>query len=384
MSAKGIKKLLLVGNPNVGKSVIFGRLTGKYATVSNYPGTTVELSLGNTAIRGVQYVVTDTPGVNSLLPMSEDEQVTRDILLKEEFDTVVQVADTKNLRRSLVISLQLSEMGIPFVMALNMADEADNLGITTDFAKLSALTGVETISTVATRNKGVGRLKDAIQKPMRSKLEVIYGEEVESALKEMEPLLPDARISRRSLALMLLGGDTSLKDWLHSKVDDSVVDTLESIVQKAQAASGDPLGYVINRARLEAMDAVVDACQVKTPGAGQGFRQWLGAMTMHPLWGIPVLFVVLYLMFEFVGRLGAGTLVDFMESVVFGRYINPYCMKFFLNYLPIQFLQEIIVGKYGILTMAVTYSVAIVLPITGTFFIAFGILEDSGYLPRLA
>src|SRR3972149_9504702 len=90
-------RVALVGNPNVGKSVIFGHLTGKYATVSNYPGTTVEVSLGNTTIKGEQHVVMDTPGVNSLLPMSEDEQVTRDILLKEDFDSVVQVSDTKNL-----------------------------------------------------------------------------------------------------------------------------------------------------------------------------------------------------------------------------------------------------------------------------------------------
>src|SRR3990172_5925284 len=206
MSAKVIKKLLLVGNPNVGKSVIFGHLTGKYATVSNYPGTTVEVSLGNTTIKGEQHVVMDTPGVNSLLPMSEDEQVTRDILLKETFDTIIQVADTKNLRRSLLISLQLSEMALPFVMALNMADEAETLGISTDIPCLAALTGVETISTIATRKKGITKLKEAAGGPRRSKISIRYKEEIETAIREMEPLLPDARISRRSLALMLLGG----------------------------------------------------------------------------------------------------------------------------------------------------------------------------------
>src|SRR5512143_1520401 len=155
----------LVGNPNVGKSVIFGRLTGKYATVSNYPGTTVEISQGNAQIKGEQYLVMDTPGVNSLLPMSEDEQVTRDILLKEDFDSIIQVTDTKNLRRSLVISLQLAEMGVPFVMALNMADEAETLGISTDFAALARQTGVETISTIATRNKGLNKLREAVAYP---------------------------------------------------------------------------------------------------------------------------------------------------------------------------------------------------------------------------
>jgi ferrous iron transport protein B len=197
---KGIKKLLLVGNPNVGKSVIFGFLTGQYVTVSNYPGTTVEVSQGNATIKGEQYVVMDTPGVNSLLPMSEDEVVTRDILLNEDFDSVVQVCDTKNLRRSLVISLQLAEMGVPFVMALNMADEAEDLGITTDFAMLAKVTGVETFSTVATRRKGLNKLRESIPNPHHSLLDIRYDDRIEGAIAKMEALLPDATISKRSLA----------------------------------------------------------------------------------------------------------------------------------------------------------------------------------------
>ena len=91
------KTMVLVGNPNVGKSVIFGILTGRYATVSNYPGTTVEVSKGSAAIKGKNYLVIDSPGVNSLLPMSEDERVTRDILLNRDIDSVVQLFDSKNL-----------------------------------------------------------------------------------------------------------------------------------------------------------------------------------------------------------------------------------------------------------------------------------------------
>ena len=150
MSAKGLKKLLLVGNPNVGKSVIFGRLTGKYATVSNYPGTTVELSTGNTSIKGAQYVVMDTPGVNSLLPMSEDEQVTRDILLSERGYVVLQVCDAKNMVRGLLLAAQLAEAEVPFLLALNMADEAASRGIAVDAEALGRELGVDVVPTVAT------------------------------------------------------------------------------------------------------------------------------------------------------------------------------------------------------------------------------------------
>lgn len=379
-----MKKLLLVGNPNVGKSVIFGFLTGKYATVSNYPGTTVEVSQGNAIIGGEQYVVTDTPGVNSLLPMSEDEQVTRDILLKEDFDSVIQVSDTKNLRRSLLITLQLSEMNVPFVMALNMADEAEDLGITTDFVALAETTGLDTFSTIATRRKGMNRLREAVARPRLSKLSITFDSRIEDAAERMEELLPDAKISKRSLALMLLGGDTTLRGWLHELVDDARIDALECIVSETQAMFNEPLGYVINKARIEAVNSIISACQKKVAKSERGVRQWLGAVTMHPVWGIPFLLIVLYLMFEFVGVLGAGTLVDFMEHVVFGKVINPYAIRFLEWALPGAFLRELFIGQYGIITMALTYAIAIVLPITATFFMAFGMLEDSGYLPRLA
>src|SRR5512147_946438 len=118
------ERVILIGNPNVGKSVIFNYLTGKYVTVSNYPGTTVELSTGTLTAHGKKLEVLDTPGVNSLIPMSEDEKVTRDILLKEEESHLIQVMDTKNIRRGLLISLQLMEMGLSFLVLLNMWDEA--------------------------------------------------------------------------------------------------------------------------------------------------------------------------------------------------------------------------------------------------------------------
>jgi ferrous iron transport protein B len=134
-------KVALVGNPNVGKSVIFGVLTGRYVTVSNYPGTTVEVSRGKARIENCKVEVVDTPGANGLLPMSEDEEVTRNILLDEDIKKVILVADSKNLERSLHMAIQLCEFRIPFVIALNMSDEARSAGIEIDPAVIKDVLG---------------------------------------------------------------------------------------------------------------------------------------------------------------------------------------------------------------------------------------------------
>src|SRR5512139_443079 len=157
------EKVILIGNPNVGKSVIFNYLTGKYVTVSNYPGTTVEVSTGTLAAHGKKLQVLDTPGVNSLTPMSEDEKVTRDILLKEAKSYLIQVMDTKNIRRGLLISIQLLEMGLPFLVLLNMWDEAKSRGIEVQTQTLSEILGAPVLKTVATRRKGLEKIKDNLQ-----------------------------------------------------------------------------------------------------------------------------------------------------------------------------------------------------------------------------
>src|SRR4030043_248973 len=157
------EKVVLIGNPNVGKSVIFNYLTGKYVTVSNYPGATVEVATGTMVAQGKKVQVVDTPGINSLIPMSEDEKVTRDILLKETQPYLVQVIDTKNLRRGLLISLQLLEMNLSFLIVLNMWDEAKSRGVEIRTQALSKNLGSPIIKTVATRQKGLEKIHDHLQ-----------------------------------------------------------------------------------------------------------------------------------------------------------------------------------------------------------------------------
>ena len=148
IAATGAGKIILVGNPNVGKSVVFGQLTGRYVTVSNYPGTTVEVFRARASFNGRDVEVIDTPGINDLTPSSEDARVTQALLSQHESSTLIQVADAKNLRRSLLLTLQLAELGRPMVLVLNMTDELEERGGMVDTDRLSAILGVPVVSTV--------------------------------------------------------------------------------------------------------------------------------------------------------------------------------------------------------------------------------------------
>ena len=372
----------LVGNPNVGKSVIFSLLTGKYVTVSNYPGTTVEITKGSSSFDGGAYRVIDTPGANSFIPQSEDEKVARDMLFEHDSSIIIQVADSKNLRRSLILTSQMAEMGVPMVLALNMADEAKSAGIRIDAKKLSERLGVPVIETVATEKRGIRKLQASLSSAEPPEFKIEYHPRIQAAIEQMAAILPDASITRDSLAMMILSGDRSLDEWLEENCSDTQIEAMRSIVGETQKQFREPLGYVIGKQRLDTIDSLLGEVMTAEQRRRSSLMELAGDLSQHPVWGIPILALVLYFIYLFVGKFGAGTCVDFFESVVFGEYINPVVISV-VGLIPVQFIQDLLVGEFGLVTMGITYSVAIVLPIVGFFFLAFGILEDSGYLPRL-
>jgi ferrous iron transport protein B len=380
------EKVILVGNPNVGKSVVFGYLTGRYVTVSNYPGTTVEITRGEASARGGTVEVLDTPGVYSLLPMSEDERVTRDILMAEPGARVIQVCDAKNMRRSLMITLQLAEMGVPLVLAVNMADEARDRGVMPRLEELEKRIGVPAIPTVAVRKKGIDRLMGLVERSSPAHVRVDYGDRIETALARMESLLPPSSpVGKRSLALMLLCGDDSLVPWLAENVRGDRIPEMNAVRNRLVEETGEELSYRINQIRLQWIDSLLDGTGEEPATArGADWPQAFGRYAMDPFYGVPILFGVLFLAYEFVGVFGAKFLVDLLEGGVFGKGIVPAASWLAERTIPWPIFRDFLVGPYGMISMALSYAVAIVLPIVGTFFLGFGILEDSGYLPRLA
>ena len=479
-------KLLLIGNPNVGKSVVFGYLTGKYVTVSNYPGTTVEVSRGQMRYGGHDWEVIDTPGVNSLVPQSDDERVTRDMLINGKPDLIVQVADAKNLRRTLLVTSQLAEFGLPMILVLNLMDEARSKHIEIDAKGLSELFGIPVIETVAIDGEGLDQLhkllgrarvpKDPLAEARKKLLahENLVGTPLENGTAQLPKALtiewlqtrdPELRSAvedaigtslENATRLKLRKTATHLEELRHGFLDDAVVQykttspgviadakdnrTLQfafacllltltyflfteftrlfnAIFHTSLPTLYDITNNWINQSILPAVQpklGVVGAilfgalnsesnayesgllfpfvtqlllliAPVMIPLAfvitrSKSFAEKLGRWSRDWQTGLPLLLVGLLLMYEFVGVIGAGTFVDFLETTVFNNYLTPFLQSL----IPTGIIYDFIIGKYGLVSMGMTYAIAIVLPIVTTFFIAFGLLEDSGYLPRLA
>ncbi|MCJ7660626.1 MAG: ferrous iron transport protein B [Anaerolineales bacterium] len=382
LSASG-GTIALIGQPNVGKSVLFQRLTGQHVTVSNYPGTTVEIARG-TVRDDKETILLDTPGVIAFPPHTEDEQVTERVLLAEPIRAILQVGDAKNLRRTLLLTLQLAEMGLPLVLALNMMDEADARGVVVDHILLAEHLNLTVIPTTATRGRGVSELKQAIQTSAAPQFRINYTPEIETTIAQISARIPGAPISSRSLALLWLSSDPVTEDWLHENLNTLSFQELLSLREVLQSSLTDILSAVIQRTRLAYVDQIANAVLKDTGKGWGGFSTVLGRLTTHPVWGWFFLAIVLFGLFWFVGVFGAGYMVDLLEARLFNEIINPWVIDIVNTVIPIPLVVDFLVGDFGLWTMGITYALALILPIVTTFFLAFGIMEDSGYLPRLA
>jgi ferrous iron transport protein B len=240
------------------------------------------------------------------------------------------------------------------------------------------------IGTVAPQRKGVAKLKDSLLQSRTPRAMADYGGTIEEYAENISSLLPESHIARRAISLMILAGDDSIRAWCVANLDPKTLDRIEDLRDEAQAKLKGPISGLIARVRIDAADSMVRSVQQNYEAHAGHIARWLGKWTMHPFWGIFFVFFVLFIFYEFVGRFGAGTLVDFFQNVIFEAYLNPAVEKTIKALIPSVFVQDLFVGQYGLFTMALTYAVAIILPITATFFIAFGFLEDSGYLPRIA
>jgi ferrous iron transport protein B len=377
--------IALVGHPNVGKSVLFQKLTGQRVIIANYPGTTVELVRGN--LRSLpEITLVDTPGVIAFPPHSEDERVTGRVLLYEPLKAILQVGDAKNLRRTLTLTVQLAEMGVPLVLALNMMDEAHSRGVSLNYSLLEEYLSIPVVPTTAIRGQGLKELTTALNASQPSNFRLTYPVEIETVVANISTHFTEVQvpISHRALALLWLSGDPVSEKWLREHLVEHSYQQLLDLRQTLQLSYVEPLSIVIQGTRLEYVEGIVSAVVQEAGGGWRGISTTLGRLTTHPIWGWVILAGVLYGLYWFVGVFGAGILVGLMEEGLFGEVINPWVVAWVSRLVPLPFVVDLLVGEYGLWTMGMTYALALIFPIVTTFFLAFGVLEDSGYLPRLA
>jgi ferrous iron transport protein B len=379
-------KVILVGNPNVGNSVLFKALTGAYTTVSNYPGTSVEVSRGYCEISGLRYEVLDTPGMYSLMPITEEERVAREILLTEKPHVVLHVLDGRNLDRMLPMTLQLIETGLPVVLVVNILDEAERLGMVIDIRLLEEKLGIPVIGAATARKRGIDEIRAAIAGPSSGEKAVFaYATDLERDIARVASNLEGSYpLDRRALALLLLQKDEEVGELVR-QTEKEGYSAVETAVNEVIFERRADLHLRISLERKRVCRGVLEGVIYQPQGGEPTFSERLSGWTMNPWTGFPILLLILYFgLYQFVGGFGAGTIVDFLEGSLFEGYINPWFIALADRFIPWYWLHELIVGEYGVFTLGVRYAVALVLPIVGTFFLVFSVIEDTGYFPRLA
>lgn len=379
-------RVALVGSPNVGKSALFNRLTGRYVTVSNYPGTSVEISRGTGLIGDRHVEVLDTPGMYSLTSPTEEQRVVRRFLLEGSADVLVHVVDAKNVPRMLSLTLQLVELARPLVVAVNMVDEAARLGLRLDAPGLSQRLGVPVVPIVAVEGTGIADLKHAIVAASLgpAPLPPVYGNGVGAAIRAVAAELSGSYpVDGTALAALVIQEDADAVSAVRAAEADRG-DRALSVAREHTARFDEPPAYRVAVERQHAAERLAAGVVVPVGGRRAEWGSRLGRLLARPATGIPVLLLVIYLgLYQFVGQFGGGTLVDWLEGPVFEQRLNPFFTRLFTG-IPWEAVRSLFVGEYGLLTLGVRYAVAIILPIVGTFFLFFSLLEDSGYFPRLA
>jgi ferrous iron transport protein B len=322
--------------------------------------------------------VADTPGIYALLAVTEEERVARHAILTARDAVLIHVVDASHLDRALPLTLQLLTLGTPLVLACNHFDEARDRGVAPDLGVLAERLGIPVFGTVATTGEGV----EALAAAAATATAPADGWGTPQPFAAVVATLAPAEGAARLEAEMALCGDPDLADRLAARTPQRWREAVALRDAQWSSAEGFAVGLATARRRmtLALLDGVVpDAPEVRRR------HQALDRLFLSPWTGIPIVLLVLYLGFyKFVGQFGAQTVVDWIERIAFDRWLTPVVAAGVRAVVPWVPLQDLLVGPYGLFSLGVRYAVAIVLPIVGAFFLVFALLEDSGYLPRLA
>lgn len=389
--------IVLAGNPNVGKSVIFNFLTGSSADVSNYPGTTIDISHGHCHDRAIS----DTPGAYGVSSFNDEERTARSMIL--EADAVINVVSALSLDRDLFMTLQLVDMQKPMLLVINQFDEAKSRKISINIEKLASILKVPVITTVATTGNGLDKIVSNLNSFSKGATFASIETLLEKALKE-NPELNNAGLERQEFILLL--------------EEDKETES------KYPELAPPKLRVELYKERRKLVNEITNEIVVQHT-AGNTISTKLGKLFIHPIWGMVSALLVCYLIFyQLLGVFIAGTVVDVIEKQTLRTYYEPLIkqtgaslfpctvtvnnqiydlrepnLKSFKENIPdirsaefnfypdtslLSIVGNLLFGEYGILTLCVTYLLGLLMPLVIGFYLALSILEDSGYLPRLA
>lgn len=386
----------LAGNPNVGKSSLFNALTGMGAMTANYPGKTVEVNLATTRYKDQEIGIMDLPGTYAVGSVSEDQWVARQALLDASPDVVMVVVDATRLERNLYLPLQLLDLGLPIVIALNLVDEASRNGLSIDHNRLTELLGVPVIPTVAIRGQGLDQLVETASRVARitrvnsspntvSSSKSRYGMDVEDAITTLSELIIMENVkipwelSSRALAVLLLEEDKEVIEWFKILPGGKeILLKVEEVVSHIAKNHGEPASIRLSRERHGLAGEIASQVQHNV-GNPSKTQDRMRRLTTAPLTGYPILMLVLAFLFVFLFYVG-----NFLSELLggfWGTYISPL----------IKMAVESVFGS-GIISKSLLWgldggiiaALSVGIPYILTFYFILSVLEDTGYLNSVA
>lgn len=408
-SSERARHIALAGNPNVGKSVIFNALTGLSADVSNYPGTTIDVATGALGDDNL----CDTPGVYGIASLNDEERIARKLILKA--DIVINVVSALSLDRDLFLTLQLIDMGYPMLLVINQWDEAVSRGVKIDLPRLEEELGIPVLTCVAVEGKGIAEIVPAIELARA-------GISTHCLEERLKPLLATG-LRRPKAVLALEGDEVTLADLALEAAPE----------ENPETGAIEPDRAGIYSARRVRADHIVETCVEETSSVAR-FSVKLGRTLLHPVYGAGIASFVCYLIFyQMLGIWIAGDLVNITENKIMKVYYEPNVRRLAASVFPcditigdreyafpsgtladsslavsldaasgkvsgdqlsfdfwryrrslLGMLGNLLVGEYGVVTLTVTYLLGLLFPLVLGFYLGLSLLEDSGYLPRLA
>ncbi len=372
----------VIGNPNCGKTTLFNALTGAKQRVGNWPGVTVDRKTGSYSFEGITIEVIDTPGIYSLSAASLDEQVARDFVLSGEADLIVNIVDASNLERNLYLTVQLIEMKIPMLVALNMMDVARERGLKIDLERLSKGLGCPVVPVIATRPSGIEGLKKQINltgtKAAIPESEVIMPHEVKEAVKALMPEVEDAArkagVRPEWLSIKLLENDSEAEQVVEPHILESVRKQQGCI----ERATGEDSDIIIATGRYGFISELAADTVTRLYQASESLSDRIDRVVLNRILGIPVFLFAMYLMFMFTINIG-GVFIDFFDQFAGAIFVDGTTVLLQGTGAPGWLVTLLANGVGGGIQTLATF-----IPPIGFMFLALSFLEDSGYMARAA